>query len=417
MKRRKFLQNSLYVSLGFSSLACTRYKGIVLNDQEALAVNMWDYSWLLRTYNGGGFENHQQALDELEERGYNCLRIDAFPEFIGRNEEGVVKESYLIPGKKRRPILWGNEIEITIHPRIQLIQFLNACKQRGIKIILSSWFAGHGTRRNFEFSGTAGLIRAWNDTLIILKEENLLDTILYVDILNEYPLWHGYQWLHDKIESSSSNHIPPPSNGIYDFLNDNGKRFNDAQIKIYNSFLEEVLSKLKNDWPQLKFSASQTSTLNVPWDDLSSNVQEVHDIHLWMVYNKSFSSYTNYFEDIHILKGDSNYKSCYTRIKEYMKEHESELFNWLEEEIVKRKIHALNNNVPYGNTEGWGSVMWEDHMDLDWEFIKKCGYMGAILGAKHGMKFNCTSNFNHPHFGIWKDVEWHKKLTDIIKSA
>jgi sugar phosphate isomerase/epimerase len=39
---------------------------------------MWDFSWLERRWPGAGYENWDEALDELTERGYNAVRIDAF---------------------------------------------------------------------------------------------------------------------------------------------------------------------------------------------------------------------------------------------------------------------------------------------------------------------------------------------------
>src|ERR1700709_2850137 len=47
-----------------------------------LAIAMWDFSWLERRWPGGGYENWNRALDELVERGYNAVRIDAFPHLV-----------------------------------------------------------------------------------------------------------------------------------------------------------------------------------------------------------------------------------------------------------------------------------------------------------------------------------------------
>ena len=44
---------------------------------------MWDFSWLERRWAGAGFEDWDLALDELTERGYNAVRIDAYPHLTG----------------------------------------------------------------------------------------------------------------------------------------------------------------------------------------------------------------------------------------------------------------------------------------------------------------------------------------------
>ncbi len=59
-----------------------------------VAIAMWDFSWLERRWPGAGFEDWDQALDELAERGYNAVRIDAYPHLVAENP---LKEWTLIP--------------------------------------------------------------------------------------------------------------------------------------------------------------------------------------------------------------------------------------------------------------------------------------------------------------------------------
>ena len=49
------------------------------------AITMWDFSWLERRWPGAGYEDWDQVLDELSERGYNAIRIDAYPHLIAEN--------------------------------------------------------------------------------------------------------------------------------------------------------------------------------------------------------------------------------------------------------------------------------------------------------------------------------------------
>ena len=53
---------------------------------------MWDYSWLTQHYPGGAFADFNKAADELLERGFNTVRIDAFPLVIGalRSEDEAI---------------------------------------------------------------------------------------------------------------------------------------------------------------------------------------------------------------------------------------------------------------------------------------------------------------------------------------
>lgn len=375
------------------------------------AVAMWDYSWLLRTYDGGGFEDWDKALDSLVYRGYNALRIDCFPQLVSTPFSSELIEEFTLPVKGKRPALWGNEITTTIRPKEALTLFLDKCAERNLKIILSSWFLSHGTKRNSLFQGSEGLIAAWDETLNFINDHSSLEYVLYIDLLNEFPLWHGYQWLHDQL-----NLINPVVNKPFDFLNANEqKRYSSEQIKFYNSFINEVITKLQLKWPKLSFSVSQTNTLNTPWQDQDMSNFDVLDIHLWLNYNYTLSKETDYFQTIHT-NHDNKESIINTKIVlEYYRSHRKELSSWLFEHMAKRSECAKQLNIPIGCTEGWGTVMWP--MDApDWTFIKEAGLLAAQYGAELDYAFNCSSNFTHPYFiSLWDDIPWHQEVTRIIR--
>lgn len=417
--RREFIKSSLALLAASNFSSCASPEAGLPRSSEstnkALAINMWDFTWLLRSHPGGGFENWDRVLDELVERGYNALRIDCFPQFVAENDVGESQDIYDIPANKGRA-LWGNQKAISIDPKVALKSFLRLCKTRSIKIVLSSWFLSHGTKRNQGFKGVEGLVRAWDETLQFLQYNSLLEDVYYIDILNEFPLWHGYAWLTNSIKKLEDHKIQ--KNPRWDFLNkQNKKHFNVEQIKFYNHFLNSVLRQLKAKWPNLLFTVSQTNTLNVPWQDMDMSHLDALDIHLWMVYNKKFSEQTKYFDNIHILSGEKKTKDSLQLIDNYWTDQKAELTSWLDDQILLRSQKARLINIPLGNTEGWGAVMWEENKNYSWDFIKESGLIGARIGKKYNYAFNCSSNFNHPHFtGLWNDIEWHKEVTSIIKS-
>ena len=65
--------------------------------EQPVAIAMWYVSWLWRRYPGGGFEDWDRALDELEERGYNAVRIDAFPHLVARDRDGRSVDVFHVP--------------------------------------------------------------------------------------------------------------------------------------------------------------------------------------------------------------------------------------------------------------------------------------------------------------------------------
>ena len=89
---------------------------------------MWDYSWLTQHYPGGAFADFDKAADELVERGFNTVRIDAFPLVIGALKSD--NETITIPGN---PLAnWGMSDRDREHVVArELVEFMRAMKRRG----------------------------------------------------------------------------------------------------------------------------------------------------------------------------------------------------------------------------------------------------------------------------------------------
>ncbi len=76
-------------------------------------------------------------------------------------------------------------------------------------------------------------------------------------------------------------------------------------------------------------------------------------------------------------------------------------------------------NQPIITTECWSIVDYKDYPMLNWNWIKDLCELGVTTAAGIGQGVAiATSNFCGPQFvGMWNNVEWHKRLTDIIKNA
>ncbi|MBK7711935.1 MAG: hypothetical protein IPJ37_13955 [Bacteroidales bacterium] len=104
-----------------------------------LTIAMWDFSWMFMHYPGGAFEDFDKATDELLERGFNTIRIDAFPLIIGKLDS--LNQIVTIPGN---PLFnWGQSDKDRLHSPVQeLISFMEVTKSKNIKVILSTWGNG-----------------------------------------------------------------------------------------------------------------------------------------------------------------------------------------------------------------------------------------------------------------------------------
>jgi hypothetical protein len=74
---------------------------------------------------------------------------------------------------------------------------------------------------------------------------------------------------------------------------------------------------------------------------------------------------------------------------------------------------------PLITTECWGVVDYKDFPLLDWGYVKELCALGTLEAAKTGRWLAiATSNFCGPQFvGMWRDVAWHRTLTDAIHTA
>lgn len=238
--------------------------GLKLSElKKPLAIAMWDFSWLLRHHRLGEFEDWDKVLDGLVARGYNAIRIDCFPFLVAADNEGKIEEEFFCPKPDWSPALWGNQYSVHVSPRKALLEFLPKCRERGIRVGLSTWFSGHGTGRNDIFEGVEGLVRSWDETLQFLEDHGLLEDILYVDLLNEYPLCHTFNWLKRamladerkvsiseiKLETVGNEHIWSPEKAKFDTV-------------CHIGFINEVIERVSQKWVNIDVFASLT-----PYED------------------------------------------------------------------------------------------------------------------------------------------------------
>ena len=115
---------------------------------------------------------------------------------------------------------------------------------------------------------------------------------------------------------------------------------------------------------------------------------------------------------------DINFEKYNNAIQEQWVKNRSYIEEELEKQIATVAEICKQYGVPYGCTEGWGTVCWAEHPLLSWDLIKDSAIMAAKLGYKYGYTFNCQSNFCEPQFiSLWRDVEHHREVTDIIKGV
>jgi len=397
MDRRKFIRSSAIGSalLPFSANAVLTdfnkkqlLKGM---DIKPLAITMWDFSWLERRWPGAGYEDWDKALDELVERGYNAVRIDAYPHLIANNPE---KEYTLLPVWNQQE--WGSPDvnKVTIQPNLN--NFLTKCKERNIWVGLSSWFREDSENIRMKINSAVKMAEIWGKTLNSIPGE-LKNILLYVDLCNEWP---GDSW------APYFTNDPPELTWTY------------WHTKKSMQFMKESVLHLKKQFPEIPFCYSFTGGNPRLYAEKGLSFFDLMEHHVWMAQLNGDEYYRevgyNYdrFDPQSYKNLAANYRDVYNKRPDYWKK-------LLVDEIHMIARSCKKADLPLITTECWALVDFKDWPLLSWDLIKKICALGVKTASSTGQwAAMATSNFAGPQFvGMWRDIEWHLKLTDIIKSS
>ncbi|MDB5250251.1 MAG: hypothetical protein JWQ40_4645 [Segetibacter sp.] len=429
MQRRNFLKD---VTLGAGSLFTS---GLLSTDEanaavsksalnkvpldklkKPLAIAMWDFSWILRHHRYGEFENWDKVLNELARRGYNAIRLDVMPQYVAADTDGKITEEFRSVKKDWAPAKWGNDYTMSFRPREALLEFLPMCRKYGFRLALSSWFTNHNTGPRGVFSEQGGALRAWTETLAFLQQHDLLDdNIIYIDLLNEYPKYHGFDWFKHEMNArgdAKQFRLNNP-NAFFpdDFDMGISGGYNVLQQKFMQDFANDFIQKLKTQFPGYPYQFSVTYT--TPLDSIDISRFGSLDYHLWFTAAADIPNWRS-LGGIDLSKDN---RPAFNQLMKFWEENKSQMTQWMDKAITAVASKARENNITCGNTEGWGPVGWLDHPDLNWNWVKEAADIAVPLAKKHSSyKYICSSNFTHPQFkGIWEDIKWHRKITSLIK--
>jgi len=399
MKRRKFIKSSLAASsmlpvVGVELDHLTKENQLNQNKMNAkpLAITMWDFSWLERRWPGAGYEDWDFVLDGLKERGYNAIRLDAYPHLIANDPE---KEYTLIPVWDQQ--MWGSPGITRVEVQPNLNEFLSKCQDRGIKIGLSSWYREDADNLRMKITSAKKMAKIWIKTIESIAKEDLLDTILYVDLCNEWPgdLWAPY-FTND----------PPEYTWTY------------WHTEKSMEFMKKSIDLVRKAYPELPYCYSFTMGQPALYAEKDLSFFDLMEHHTWMAQLNG----NEYYKEVGYSDGQFNPQAYKNLVANYMKVYNKRLDYWrdgLTNEIDIVAKSCKKANLPLITTECWGIVDFKDWPLLSWDLIKDLGELGTKTAAATGQWIAiATSNFCGPQFvGMWRDIEYHQKLTDIIKNS
>jgi hypothetical protein len=396
MNRREFLGGAISASV-ISAIASKALATSVDQLQSAekpptrkhpRAITMWEFSWIERRWPGAGYEDWDQALDELVVRGYDAVRIDPFPHLLAADPH---KTWTLKPEWNTQ--LWGSPDVNRIVLLPALFDFLGKCRERGIMVGLSTWYREDDANTRMTITGPDVMAANWIKTLDLISQAGYIDSILYTDLCNEWP---GDDWAPFAKPLNYGDWIKPSS----------------------LDYMHKAISLVRAKYPNmpLLFSCAENNPERYLEHDLSDF--DLLDPHIWMVQQNDgeFYKLTGYAYERFDGKGYTNLslkaEDLYRSKPEYWR-------NLLTKTIDRHADVSRKIKMPLITTECWGIVDYKDWPLLKWDWVKDLCALGAESAAASGQWLAvATSNFCGPQFaGMWRDAAWHQRLTHAIKTA
>jgi hypothetical protein len=349
---------------------------------------MWDFSWLERRWPGAGYEDWGRALDELAERGYDAVRIDAYPHFLA-TPGGAEKTWELLPCWHF--LDWGAPCRTRVRVMPALTDFIALCRERKIKVGLSTWFRQDVDDVRIHIADARQHGDMWVRTLELIRDSGLLDAICYVDLCNEWPIapWAPFFKFHSK----------DPDNGS----TAESRAWMAAAIRVVRSAFPDVPYTF-SCWPDTKDESLE-------WPEL-----DFFEPHIWMAQQRDFYARVGYTYQKYDIAGlelvASKGEATYRANERYWQEG-------LIESIDRHAAFSRRQKRLLATTECWGVVDYRDWPLLDWGWVKELCELGTRRAAQTGRWWAiATSNFCGPQFhGMWRDVAWHQKLARAIRSS
>lgn len=357
------------------------------------AITMWDFSWLERRWPGAGYEDWDKALDELAERGYNAVRIDAYPHLV---DAGPESRWELLPAWNQE--MWGAPARITVQVMPALLEFIAKAHERGIGVGLSTWFREDRLETRMRIRTPEDHAAVWVNLLDRLRSAGLLDAVIYVDLCNEFPIKTWAPFLY-------TDNFPPPVN----------LRARSIKDSLVGDWMRRASTAFKASYPDVPCTFSQvTGEEDLAGQDVSA--LDFLEPHVWMAMVSDFQTRIAYeftkFSPVGYEVLVANARRAYTAEKD---RYDAALLGTIDRLATwSREVgrHLMT-------TEAWSLVCYKDWPGLEWDWLLEMNEQAVRRAAATGRWIGmCTSNFTGPQFvGVWREVDYHQRLTKLIKSS
>ncbi|WP_374946198.1 cellulase-like family protein [Agreia sp.] len=373
------------------------------------AITMWDFSWLERRWPGAGYEDWDQVLAELVDRGYDAVRIEAYPHLVAADPYRTWE---LLPVWNQQS--WGAPSIVHVQVLPALLDFLRAAKRHGVAVALSSWFREDRDNTRMAAHTPTDFGQMWLQTLQHIDQADLLDTILYVDFCNEFPLEIWAPWLYaDQLLRNAARYDLPAETLLTDVMPGIQSRASDRVV----DWMRRSIEVAREVYPDLDYTYSTTTELTT-WQSQDVSMLDVLEPHVWLADN-DYSDYYKVigynYERFSTIGYDNLVRIGRQTYEENREKYDAALFRMID--TVADWSRATGKALYI--TECWSIVDYKDWPGLEWDWILDITARAVEYAAATGRFVGiATSNFCGPQFvGMWREIEWHQRLTSVIKNS
>lgn len=366
-----------------------------------LTLAMWDQAFLLRHGPGGSFADWDRVLDETIERGYNTVRLDPMPQWIDLTQPDC--ELYW-PDPKLPFMPWDWNTAVTAPAGRWLIEFMEKLLVRpALHYTLSCWWFCNLPGSSHMGPPVLRLPRnhaegaeLWAAQLREWQRRFGFDRLVYVDLANEVPYF--FPGFLDRLKKEHGLNWGA------------GVPFTPEQAQAIAAELNPPLAALRREFPALRFTASIHGDLR--WLDVPLEF-DCLDVHFYADADPRWSQRTKFSELMPHLFTRNDWHAEYSdRCRQTAAAVAPMLRQRQRAKLMRFAAWADERGMPLTTTESWASWYSFDSPELDWGWLLDWAEWSVEDAIAAGMWGWTPHNYVQPHFANWRDVRWHRRLTD-----
>ncbi len=357
-----------------------------------LAVADWSHYWQTRRDSAGGdYRSLGGLLDQLCERGYNALRVDAFPHLIAARTDGVVLDRFEL-ADPRLGLMW-------LQPRKHLVELATLAKARSLRLWLTSSFLNDSQSRRSFVRRASDYIDVWSQTLNLLDERQLLETVVAVDFCHQFT---DPETTHGAIRTLFRSHPRNPllRLGIWP----------DGADPMVESYLLDVPRALRAAYPSVAFGVSVNAASDKQVRKLDTSELDFLDCHYWLDDDPRFALLTG--APLAAMANNRLARGLQGRVAAlaWRARGTSWLEHWeqrLESLSEFARLRRLQPTLCGGYVQGGASH--------DTRLVQQVSESVVNAALAQGVSALVTAGQARPHVpSLWQDVDWHQQLTSRI---